>query len=539
MDSCGARTMQLLADYGIETVFGIPGVHTVELYRGIAQSRIRHITPRHEQGAGFMADGYARATGKVGVCCLITGPGVTNAATALAQAYSDSVPVLAISSVNRLSSLGTQKGNLHQLRNQQKLTEQFTAFSHTIRSAEEVPAALERAFAVFDSARPRPVHIELPIDILGELVERDKPWLARRSVAPQPPASAIEQAARLIAQARAPVAIFGGGSVRAYLAARKLIDILGIPAVTTFAAKGVVRADHPLSIGSNLLHPPVLDFVQSADVVLAIGTELSETDIWSRGGKIKFDGRLIRVDIDADQINVNAPSDFPIIGDASSALEALIDALMREPASYAWDPLCNRERVQSLKSQCRRHWYKNTPRHRIVWNAIREALPEFGIVAADSTQIVYSGNYCYETLLPRTYLTSTTGYGTLGFALPAAIGAKIACPDTPVVCVAGDGGFQFTIQELATACEHRLPIVIVLWNNQAYGEIRDTFDDLGIERVGVELPSPNFVEVAKGYGADAQRVTSVQQFKSEIKRGLDAKRPTLLELCAEAFLSAD
>ncbi len=537
MDTCGTRIMELLEQCGIDVVFGIPGVHTVELYRGIAKAGIRHITARHEQGAGFMADGYARATGKVGACCLITGPGMTNAATALAQSYSDSIAVLAVSSVNKTSSLGAGQGDLHELRNQQRLAEQFTAFSRTVAAVDDVEPVVAEAFGVFDSARPRPVHVQLPIDVLNRPAPHRFVRPPRR-LAPEPDQGDIAQAARLLAGARNPAAVFGGGSIGAFVQARELIDMLKIPAVLTFAAKGVIPEADPYCIGSNLLHPPVLDFLEEADIVLAVGSEFSETDIWSRGGNIRFNGTLIRIDIDAGQADMNAAADLALIGDARRSLEMLLKELQRLPDPYPWSAQRSRETVRTLRRKCMDHDYPHTQRHRVVWNAIRETLPDHGIVTADSTQLTYSGNFCYQASEPRTYLTSTTGYGTLGYALPAAIGAKVGRPGSPVVCVAGDGGFQFSIQELATAAELGLPIVAVVWNNSAFGEIRDEFDSQGIERIGVNLPSPDFVAVAKGYGCDAMRISGLNQFKSALAKGYEAKRPTVLELCADSDLES-
>ena len=528
-NTCGISLMKLLKSYGTEFVFGIPGVHTLELYRGIAESGIQHITPRHEQSAGFMADGYARATGKVGVCCLITGPGVTNAATALAQSYSDSVPVLAISSVNKTGSLELGQGDLHELPAQQKLTEHFTAFSQTIFDVESVPEVVARAYSVFDAMRPRPVHIEIPIDLIDSNVDWN-PVQAMRVQAPHASQNLLEQAAKRLSTAICPSVIFGGGCKHAASEANQLIDLLNAPAVTTFAGKGVISEDHPLSLGANLLHPPILDFLQQADVVLAVGTHLSETDIWSRGGDIAFDGDLIRVDVDAGQIYQNAMPSIGIIGDSRHALQELSKLISSVSSRIQLDRKKQEHLVGNLLDSTPPHWYENTSIHAKIWNIIRGVLPDDGIITADSTQIVYSGNYIYPARQPRTYLTSTTGYGTLGYALPAAIGAKLGKPEVPVVCVVGDGGFLFTIQELATAVEHKLPIVIVLWHNDGYGEIRDNFNRLNIPLVGVDLEMPDFLAVARGFGCNAKRAGNLGEFTRLLQNGLEANRPTLLEI---------
>lgn len=527
--SCGVGLMKLLDSYGTEFVFGIPGVHTLELYRGIAASDIRHITPRHEQSAGFMADGYARATGQIGVCCLITGPGVTNAATPLAQAYSDSVPLLAISSVNKTASLELGQGDLHEVRAQSKLTEHFTAFSQTVLSTETVPEIVARAYAVFDASRPRPVHIEIPID----LIEHPAEWscsAATRIHAPQASQELLQQAANMLSAAKCPAVILGGGSKHAAEQATRLVAELNAIVVTTVAGKGVVPEEHALSLGASLQYPPILDFLKQADVVLTVGSHLSETDIWCRGGDIVFDGQLIRIDLDPEQIFQNATPHLGIVGDARHALGEIVTLLQAQSPIDRIDRTQQEQRVRELIETTRSYWSESTDQHNEIWRQIRSALPDDGIVTADSTQLVYSGNHCFSARQPRTYLTSTTGYGTLGYALPAAIGAKLGKPQAPVICVAGDGGMMFTIQELATAVEHQLPIVIVLWHNDGYGEIRDNFKRDNIPLVGVDLDMPDFVATAEGFGCHAMRVNKVAELPALLNDGFAARRPTLLEL---------
>ncbi|MDH3468284.1 MAG: thiamine pyrophosphate-binding protein, partial [Gammaproteobacteria bacterium] len=268
--SCGQTLVKLLEAYGTDTIFGIPGVHTVELYRELPNTSIRHITPRHEQGAGFMADGYARTSGRPGICFLITGPGITNAATALAQAYSDSVPVLAISSVNRTGTLRRGLGCLHELPSQRNLTAQFTAFSHTVLTPDELPAVIAEAFAVFGSRRPRPVHIEIPIDVLTQ-PGRVTTAAASAPSRPAPDSSVTREIGNLLKGAAAPVVILGGGARDAGPVATQLIDRLGAPVLLTVAAKGIIDERHPLCVGAALQFAPVQSLIEAADVVLAVG----------------------------------------------------------------------------------------------------------------------------------------------------------------------------------------------------------------------------------------------------------------------------
>src|SRR5262245_16774557 len=274
----GQAAITLLERYGVDTVFGIPGVHTLELYRGLADSSIRHVLVRHEQGAGFMADGYARASGRPGVCVLITGPGVTNAATAIGQAYSDSIPMLVLSSVNATEDLGKGRGRLHEITSQQAVMAPLTAFSRTIRDTSELPSAMADAFAVFDGARPRPVHIEVPIDLLRAPAGATPS--DRRAVPPEPPPAEVAQAASLIEAAMRPLVIAGGGTVGAAAELRALAERAASPVVPTTAGKGVLPDDHPLCLGATLSLPATQDLVRRADLVIAVGTELAETDCW-------------------------------------------------------------------------------------------------------------------------------------------------------------------------------------------------------------------------------------------------------------------
>ncbi len=332
MATCGEVLVKLLQAYGVEQVFGIPGVHTVELYRGLARSSIRHVTPRHEQGAGFMADGYARVSGKPGVCFIITGPGMTNITTAMGQAYADSIPMLVISSVQSRSQLGGGRGKLHELPNQAALVGGVAAFSHTLMSAAELPGVLARAFAVFQAGRPRPVHIEIPLDVLVEdadaLLASVPVNINRAGAAP----SAVAQMAATLASAKRPLILAGGGALDAAAELTELAERLGAPVALTINAKGLLPARHPLLIGSTQSLVATRALVAEADVVLAIGTELAETDydITFAGG-FEIPGALLRIDIDPDQTVRNYPPHLALVADARVAARAVLDALSQPP----------------------------------------------------------------------------------------------------------------------------------------------------------------------------------------------------------------
>jgi acetolactate synthase-1/2/3 large subunit len=536
MLTCGELLVRLLEDLGVDTVFGIPGVHTVELYRGLPATRIRHITPRHEQGAGFMADGYARVSGKPGVCFIITGPGMTNILTAMAQAYGDSIPMLVISSVNRTEQLGTGGGWLHELPSQRALVAGVAAFSHTLMRPDELPEVLSRAFAVFSSQRPRPVHIEIPTDVITAPVEHVSRELHALPGLPAPAPDAISRAAQLLKAAQRPVVLLGGGTRDAAEEAVALVEALDAPAACTINAKGVLPKGHPLSVGSNQSLVPVRELVLQSDVVLAIGTELGETDY-----DVVFDGNfriaspLIRVDIDAAQLNRNFPADVAVLGDAKLAMRALLAALGKRDAHSAQS--AGARRAAEVRARLDAQWPAAWWGQRRMLEVLQETLPD-AIVVGDSTQPVYSGNHLFEAHRPRAWFNSSTGYGTLGYGLPAAIGAKLAASERPVVALIGDGGIQFTLPELASAVEANAPIIILLWNNRGYGEIKRYMQNRSIPLIGVDLYTPDFLALARGFGCHAERASSFEHLRELLQTAARAKRPTVIELLEDAsFLS--
>lgn len=526
--TCGESLVTLLERYGVEYVFGIPGVHTIELYRGLAASSIRHITPRHEQGAGFMADGYARVTGKPGVCFIITGPGMTNIATAMAQAYADSVPMLVISSVNARRELGSGDGRLHELPSQREIFAGMTAFSHTLLDAADLPQVLARAFAVFSSARPRPVHIEIPLDIIVAPAEglANAPMAA--AARPAPDAAAIATAAGRLAQAKRPLILAGGGAIDAGEPLRALAERLQAPVALTINAKGLLPCGHPLLLGSTQSLPQTRELVRDADVVLAIGTELGETDYDTVfDGGFAIDGHLIRIDIDAGQLMRNFRPGTAIAGDAKAALAGLAAALGSRPAleSTVWGAA----RVAGVRAKIDADYDAPTRAQAALIETLTTVLPGV-IIAGDSTSPTYVGNLTYDAAAPRSWFNSSTGYGTLGYGLPAAIGARLAAPHLPVVCLIGDGGLQFTLPELASAVEAGTPIIVIVWNNSGYGEIRKYMVARDITPVGVDPYTPDFITLARGFGCLAHTADDPATLTAALKEAVAAKRPTVIEI---------
>ena len=530
MKTCGEVLVEIIEDYGIDTIFGIPGVHTVELYRGLPNTSIRHITPRHEQGAGFMADGYARACGKPAGCFIISGPGMTNIITAMGQAYSDSIPMLVISSVNNSHELSMGEGRLHELPNQRALVSGVSVFSHRVMRPSELPSVLARAFAVFDSARPGPVHIEIPLDVITAPGTEIEVGARRTSTKPGPDPDAITRAAKLLRGAKNPVVVLGGGSVGGPDEARALVDRLGAPTLLTVNAKGMLPREHPLNLGSTMPLKPTLDALQSADVVLAVGTELGETDTLLFYDQLKIAGQVIRIDIEAEQLTRNVLPGIGLCCDAKLAMTALFDAL----DGFEADHEAAHSRVEELRCASFALVSADYNRHGQFLDFVRQTLPAV-VVVGDSTQPVYGGNFTYEPDHPRRYFNSSTGYGTLGYGLPAAFGAKLARPDLPVVALIGDGGIQFTLSELATGVELGLPVPVIIWNNQGYGEIKQYMIDREIPCIGVDIHTPDFQLLAQGFGCNTALAESYAHLEACLQKAVAVDRPTVIEISDSAI----
>lgn len=528
MATCGEVLVKILENYGVDTAFGIPGVHTIELYRGLPQTQIRHITPRHEQGAGFMADGYARATGKPGVCFIITGPGMTNIATAMGQAMGDSIPMLVISSVNRSWQLGMGEGFLHELPDQSNLVAGVSVFSHQVTHVDQLPKVLARAFAVFGSERPGPVHVELPINVITTNADHLDLEPFPIPAAPAPAPAAVAEVAELMKNARRPLIALGGGTVRASAEVIAVAEKLNAPVINTVNAKGVVPYSHPLAVGGSGSCDIVRKELGEADVVLAVGTEFGETDYdYFFAGPVEIGGNLIRIDIDCSQLTRNVKPAVAICSDAAHALAAIDAALPEAEAASN-----GKERTQALREGARAI---ANPKYAAFFAALTEALPEL-IIAGDSTQPTYYAWLCYETEAPRRYFHSASGYGTLGYAIPAAVGAKLGQPKKPVIALIGDGAAQFSIGELASAVEAQVPVIFLLWNNSGYGEIRRFMDDVNVERVGVDIYTPDFIKIGDGFGCATARPANLEELKAALIAANARKGPTLVEVMESDFV---
>jgi 5-guanidino-2-oxopentanoate decarboxylase len=525
--SIGRYVVELLSANGINTVFGIPGVHNLELYRGLAASDMGHVLVRHEQGAGFAADGYARITGRAAAAFTISGPGLTNILTPAAQAYSDSIPMLVVATTPVRASLGQQWGVLHELRSQEALAGWVFGVARRAATAEDVRDHLRVCFRSLRTGRPRPAYLEIPLDVLSETTDLYAERFADPLPLPAPP-GVLARAADWLAEAERPVIVAGGGARESGAELRAIVERLGCPLVTTAAGKGLLPHEHPANLGTSLHHAGVQELVCDADVVLAVGTELGETDLYN-ALKLELRGRVIRIDIDP-QLCDRYTVDLPIYADAKASLGSLLEALptRARPTSAAAGRVADlRAQIDGALDRQARGWQR-------ALEAIRAALPSDAAVFTDMTQIAYFGNYAFPVDAPRRWF-HPSGYGALGYALPAAIGAKIGSPARAIAALAGDFGLQFTLGELMTAVEAGLSIPVIVWNNSALGQIRDDMVAAGIPPTDVVARNPDFVALARACGAGAVRARDASQLTEAVRIALGAPGPTLIEVPAGDF----
>ncbi len=537
----GTYLIEALEALGVRHVFGIPGVHNLELYRGLAASGIRHVAGRHEQGLGFMADGYARVSGNVGVCFTITGPGLTNIITAMGQAYADSVPLLVISSENRRGEIGTGRGFLHEMTDQFGVAARVAGFSQRLTQPQDLPAALAHVFRALNSARPLPAYLEIPRDVLKESAERlpaVEEWAAevlRSVVTPVPATTAIDAAAARLLAAANPLLMVGGGAQRAASEVRALAERLGAPVVMTTNARGILPPGHPLAVPFSPSLEPVRRLVLAADVVLAVGTECGQTDYDMYDVSPFPQPRgLIRIDIDRDQLQRTLRPEIPLLGDAAATMTALLAAIGDDGTV---DAEVMARGAAAAEAACDVTYAALTPamqRQVGFLEVIRETLPE-AIVVGDSTQAVYAGNLGFNAPRPGAWFNSSTGYGALGYALPASTGASLAAPDRPVVCLVGDGGLQFSLGEMAGPRENNCWTAIVIWNNYGYGEIKTSMIAVDIEPEGVDIRPPDFEPLAAAYGYEHCVVEDLAGLAAAMKAFGAERQVLVVEVRAAVF----
>jgi acetolactate synthase-1/2/3 large subunit len=522
----GEWVVEALRAEGVRHAFGIPGVHNLAIYDALLrQSEIAHVLARHEQGAAFMADGYARASGRPGVVVVTTGPGATNALTPLVESYAGSQPVLLIMSDIPAALIGRDAGALHEVPNQIDCFRPVSRWAETVREGRRIPHAVQHAFRVFETRRPGPVALSLPTDLLMGRV--DGSIETYRVARPACDRAQLAEAARRIGRARHPLIVAGGGVIGAGAEAelRALARRLRAPVITTVMGRGAIPETDPLWVGvlpNGLATAPAL---AEADVVLAVGCRFAHRSTQGLLLNLAFrpDQALIHLDLDPEVIGKLFTPWLGIVGDARDGLSGLLDALAPDGAAVSeWDLA----RLAPLRAARGKRWTAVDGR---LIQVLRDALDASAVVVNDQTGINYWMEWHFPVTEPRTFLYPV-GSATLGYAVPAAIGAKIARPDRQVVAVVGDGGFLFSVNELATAVKYRLGIVFLVLNDSRYGAIKYLQEGMFGRWGEADLANPDFIAMARAFGAEAARVDTVDALPRALEKALAHPGPTLLEL---------
>jgi acetolactate synthase-1/2/3 large subunit len=511
--------LEAVAAHGVDTIFGLPGGQLDHFFDAIygAGERIRLIGTRHEQGAAYMAFGYARSTGKVGTYCVVPGPGVLNTAAALCTAYACNAPVLCLTGQIPSEAIGRGRGELHELPDQLATLRTLTKWAARIGHPAEVAEHVERAFQELTTGRPRPVSLEMPMDIMA-LQAQVRASVPRTVAMLDPDIDAVSRAAQLIADARFPMIYVGGGAIEASEEIRELAERLDAPVVSFRAGRGIVSDEHLL--GATL--PAGHRLWPKVDLLIGIGSRLLEPlHHWGRGAGLK----VVRIDVDPVEIDRLGVPDVGIVSTARAALRALLPLIARQG-----DPVHGRRAaVSTAKSAVTRDIQKVQPQLAYL-EAIREALPRDGIFCDEITQCGFASWYGFPVYRPRTHINC--GYqGTLGYGFATALGVKVAHPRQAVVAIAGDGGFMFNVQELATAVRYNIALVTIIFNSNSFGNVKRQQQEWFDNRIiAADLKNPDFVKLAESFGASGHRVNSPAQLRVALHRAFAEPGPTVIEV---------
>lgn len=517
----GQALVKSLYMEGVRVIFGLPGV---QLYYAMdalyEEPGIRFITTRHEQATAYMADGYSRAGGGIGTALVVPGPGLLNASAAISTAYSASSPIMVVSGQVERDMIGRDRGVLHEVNDQLEAIRPITKFARRILDPAEVPEAVHEAFHHLKNGRPRPVEIEIPPETLRDVgnVDLIEPEMGQPV---EPDGEKISEAARMLAAANNPLIWAGGGVISAdgSEALLKVAEHLQAPIITTTEARGIISDRHPLALGCLWLRDdPIAKDPAVHDVILAVGTRLQFPELI--GGQ-----QVIQIDVDPEELGRNYDNTFEINGDARVSLDMLYGVLSAQTAPRA----DRRSAVEAIRASRREVAIRVEPQESYM-AAVRAAVPDDGILVAGMTQLGYYSRAYIPVYEPRTLITSSYS-GNLGYGFPTALGAKVAQPDRAVVALSGDGGFMFNSQELATAVQYGINAVVVIFNDNAYGNVmRDQVNRFEGRKIGAELHNPDFVKLAEAYGARGIRANSPEELESSLRVSLSLDEPTLIEV---------
>jgi acetolactate synthase-1/2/3 large subunit len=517
----GRALVEMLRRHEVDTVFALPGVQNDALFVAFydAGEALRVIHTRHEQGAAYMAFGYVRASGKVGAYAVVPGPGLLNTTAALSTAYATNAPVLCISGQVQSDLIGRGFGLLHEIPDQLGILQTLTKWAARIEHPTQTGKVVNEAFRQLRDGRPRPVALEMAPDMMALETEVALPSAGEPPAPTLPDPELIDRAAALLAEAKKPLLFVGGGAIAAAEEVLAIAEMLEAPVVSYTGGKGIVSDRHHLAQSAFAGH----ELWREADVVLAVGTRLHQPQV--RWG-VDADLKLIRIDIDPTEITRILKPALGIVADAKPALATLHRAVERRNPRRP----SRKDELEALKGRTLAKLADALGPQCEYLQAIRAELPDDGIYVEDLTQVGYVGRVAFPIYHPRTYIHS--GYqGTLGFGFATALGAKVGCPDHPVVSISGDGGFMYNVQELSTAVKHGIDIVAIVFADGAYGNVRRMQkEDYGNRLIGVDLHNPNFPKLAESFGAAGVRTTTPDGLRRELAAALKRRGTTLIEV---------
>jgi acetolactate synthase-1/2/3 large subunit len=521
--SAAQAIVESLIEHGVDVIFGIPGVHTYRLFDALYERRreIRFIGTRHEQGAAYMAYGYAKSTGKVGVYTCVPGPGVLNTTAALCTAYAANASVLCLTSEIPAADIGRGFGILHELPDQLATLRSLTKWSERIDHPTQVPRIIAEAFRQMVSGRPGPVAVECPWDTLSVTALTDMSVSALAWEPPQPDPAAVQSAIERIRSSRKPMIMVGSGAADAAPEIAQLAELIQAPVTAHRSGRGIVADDTPYGVGLAAAYKAWLD----TDLLIAVGTRMELQ--YLRWRKFPANLKVVRIDIDPREL-ARRPCDVGLVTDAKFGVRALIVGLTgTEPRRPSREP-----EFAALKSQARTEYESVQPQVAYL-DVIREVLPRDGFFVEEICQVGFTARYSFPVYAPRTYVSC--GYqDNLGFGFMTALGVKVANPSKVVISVSGDGGFMFGVQELATAVQNDIRLIAIVFNNRGFGNVlRDQRTSFDSHFIGESLRNPDFVQLATSFGAKAYRAVNPAELRSSLASALDDRGPVLIEVPSE------
>ena len=530
----GQAIIESLKAQGVDTVFGIISVHNLDLFDSLFESHdsLNFVGGRLELGCGFMADGYARSTGKPGVLITSTGPGAADSMGAIGEAYFSGSPILEITTNVEREFVGSGKLATHETKNQLGMFEAVTDWNASIPQVESIPDNITEAFERFQTRRPRPVELEIPTDLLG--TEADVEMLtARQPDIPKGDANQVEKALQMLFKAKRP-AILVGEEVQQLGGTAQIVELaekLGAAVVTADGAKGAFPEDHPQSLGQIMGkriwgENPVQDWLGTCDLVVVLGAIMPQRSTTGIGLQMPKD--IVHVLLDGEAIGKNYPATVPIVANSQAVVQQWLGAIgtqdVHKGKSFEDD-------ISSIKTKIRSKLEETWSNELNVFETVRSVTPRNTIFSLDPTVGASRATRCLEIYEPRTYM-HPHGWLGLGFAFPAAIGAKVGKPQSPVVCVTGDGGFQYNFQELATCAQYGIHPVILMFNDNAWGVLKGFQQDRFGEgrRFATDLVNPDFVKLFESYGFEGTKVDNVKELGTALENAIASGKTHLVEV---------